>query len=524
MQAILLAGGYGTRLRPLTLTTPKQMLPVLHRPMVEHAVSGLARHGVDRVVLALGYHDGAFRAAYPDGRCAGVELCCVVEPEPLDTAGAIRFAYESSGMGTPAGTFLVANGDVITDLDVGEMLRLHRSAGAEATIHLIEVEDPSRYGVVVTDPDGRARAFVEKPDKSHSPSSWINAGTYLMEPSVIGRIDRGRRVSVEREVFPAMVEAGTLWALRHNTYWVDAGTPVTYLRAQLDLLDGRRGPAPSGVSPEASVDPGAVVERSVVMAGAVVGAGSVVRGSAVHSDAVIEAGATVLDSVVGVGRDGRAGRPSDGLDPDRRGLRRPGGGGLVGRPGAGGVLMATLVTGGAGFIGSHTTVALHGAGRDAVILDDFSNASRRVIDSIRSLTHPDLPVVEGDVGDPEVLGAVFGGHRIDSVVHFAARKSVAESVADPLGYYRSNLGSTIALAAAAIERGVGRLVFSSSAAVYGSAASLPFTEDSPDRAGEPLRRHQADGRAHPGRRGGRVGAHRGDVALLQPGRRAPVGG
>ena len=312
MQAILLVGGYGTRLRPLTLTTPKQMLPVLHRPMIEHVVSGLGRHGVDRVVLALGYHGGAFRAAYPDGRCAGVELCCVVEPEPLDTAGAIRFAYESSGMGTHADTFLVANGDVITDLDVGEMLRLHRSAGAEATIHLIEVEDPSRYGVVVTDPDGRARAFVEKPDKSHLPSNWINAGTYLMEPSVIGRIDCGRRVSVEREVFPAMVEAGTLWALRHNTYWVDAGTPPTYLRAQLDLLDGRRGPAPSGVSPEASVDPGAVVERSVVMAGAVVGAGSVVRGSAVHSDAVIEAGATVLDSVVGSGATvGRGARVTD---------------------------------------------------------------------------------------------------------------------------------------------------------------------------------------------------------------------
>ena len=313
MQAILLVGGYGTRLRPLTLTTPKQMLPVLHRPMIEHAVSGLARHGVDRVVLALGYHDGAFRAAYPDGRCAGVELCCVVEPEPLDTAGAIRFAYESSGMGTPADTFLVANGDVITDLDVGEMLRLHRSAGAEATIHLIEVEDPARYGVVVTDPDGRARAFVEKPQSPATPpSQWINAGTYLMEPSVIERIGGGRRVSVEREVFPAMVEAGTLWALRHNTYWVDAGTPETYLRAQLDLLDGRRGSAATGVSPEASVDPGAVVERSVVMAGAVVGAGSVVRGSAVHSDAVIEAGATVLDSVVGSGATvGRGARVTD---------------------------------------------------------------------------------------------------------------------------------------------------------------------------------------------------------------------
>ena len=141
--------------------------------------------------------------------------------------------------------------------------------------------------------------------------------------------------------------------------------------------------------------------------------------------------------------------------------------------------MATLVTGGAGYIGSHTAVALHDAGRDVVVLDDFSNASRRVVDALRSLTRPDLPVVEGDVGDSDVLEAVFGGHRVDSVVHFAARKSVAESVSDPLGYYRSNLGSVIALAAAAVDRGVRRLVFSSSATVYGSTSTLPVTEDSP---------------------------------------------
>ena len=141
--------------------------------------------------------------------------------------------------------------------------------------------------------------------------------------------------------------------------------------------------------------------------------------------------------------------------------------------------MATLVTGGAGYIGSHTAVALHDAGRDVVVLDDFSNASRRVVDALRSLTRPDLPVVEGDAGDADVLDAVFGGHRVDSVVHFAARKSVAESVRDPLGYYRSNLGSVITLAAAAIDRGVGRLVFSSSATVYGSVSTLPVTEDSP---------------------------------------------
>lgn len=140
--------------------------------------------------------------------------------------------------------------------------------------------------------------------------------------------------------------------------------------------------------------------------------------------------------------------------------------------------MATLVTGGAGYIGSHTVVALHDAGRDPVVLDDFSNSSPRAVDAVRGLTRPDLPVVEGDVGDPDVLAAVFGEHRIDSVVHFAARKSVAESVSDPLGYYRSNLGSTIALAAAAIDRGVRRLVFSSSATVYGSTSKLPVTEDS----------------------------------------------
>ncbi len=141
--------------------------------------------------------------------------------------------------------------------------------------------------------------------------------------------------------------------------------------------------------------------------------------------------------------------------------------------------MATLVTGGAGYIGSHTVVALHRAGRDVVILDDFSNASGRAVDAVRGLTRSDLPVVEGDAGDRQALDAVLGAHRIDSVLHFAARKSVPESVRDPLGYYRSNLGSVISLAEAAIDRRVGRLVFSSSAAVYGSAAALPVTEDSP---------------------------------------------
>ena len=141
--------------------------------------------------------------------------------------------------------------------------------------------------------------------------------------------------------------------------------------------------------------------------------------------------------------------------------------------------MATLVTGGAGYVGSHTTVALHDAGRDVVILDDFSNASRRAVDALRGLTGPRLPVIEGDAADAGALDEAFRGNRIDSVVHFAARKSVAESVDDPLGYYRSNLSSTITLAAAAVDHGVGRLVFSSSATVYGTPLSLPVAEDAP---------------------------------------------
>ncbi len=309
MQAILLAGGFGTRLHPLTLNTPKQMLPLGHRPMIEHVVAGLARHGVDRVVLALGYRDDAFRAAYPGGRCAGVELRCATEPEPLDTAGAIRFAYEAQGMGSAAGgTFLVANGDVLTDLDVSAMVRRHHALGAEATIHLVPVEHPAGYGAVVAGADGLVSEFVEKPQSGEpAPSRWINAGTYVMDASVIDRIPPGRRSSVEREVFPAMAAERRLWAHREDAYWLDAGTPQAYLQAQLDMLDGRRGPAVQGVSPQASVDPGAVVERSVVMAGADVAAGAVVRASALHSGAAVGAGAAVQRSVVGEGASVAAG-------------------------------------------------------------------------------------------------------------------------------------------------------------------------------------------------------------------------
>ena len=298
MKAVVLVGGFGTRLRPLTLTAPKQMLPVVDRPMIEHVLSGLARHGVDAAVLSLGYREDVFRAAYPEGRCAGVDLLYAVEPEPLDTAGAIRFAATAVGIDE---TFVVVNGDVITDVDVTEIWDRHHEVDAEATISLTPVEDPSRYGVVPTDETGRVLGFVEKPPIEEAPTNWINAGTYVMEPSVLDRVDADRRVSVERETFPAIASDGRLWAVKSDAYWVDAGTPQTYLQVQLDLVDGVRGPAVPGIDPGAEIALDALVERSVVMAGVRLEPGAVVRNSAIQVGARVSAGAVVEDSLVGPG-------------------------------------------------------------------------------------------------------------------------------------------------------------------------------------------------------------------------------
>lgn len=306
----MLVGGFGTRLRPLTDTTPKQMLPVVDRPMIEHVVGGLARHGVDDVVLALGYREDHFRAAYPDGVCDGVRLRYAVEPVPLDTAGAIRFAADAAGVDQ---TFVVVNGDVITDIDLSAMWRRHHEVGAEATIALSPVEDPSRFGVVPTDGDGRVLGFVEKPPADEAPTNWINAGTYVVEPSVLARIEPDRRVSVERETFPAIVVDGGLWAVKSDAYWVDAGTPATYLQIQLDLIDGVRGMTVEGVSDAANVDAAALVERAVIMADVSVGRDAIVRNAAVQTGAVVGPGAVIEESIVGAGAVIGAGAKLSGL-------------------------------------------------------------------------------------------------------------------------------------------------------------------------------------------------------------------
>ena len=312
MRAVVLVGGFGTRLRPLTLSVPKPMLPIGHVPMIARLVARLGRGGVTEVVLALGFRPEPFLEAFPNGYCGDVALTYAVEPEPLDTAGAIKFAAEFAGIDD---TFVVANGDVMTDLDVADLVAAHRAFGAEATLHLIGVDDPSAFGVVDLADDGRVSAFVEKPAPGTEPSNLINAGTYVFEPSVLDRIPAATKVSVERDTFQRVVAAGGLYGLATDDYWIDAGVPALYRSANLDLLDGkRRTERCEAVAPGAEVADGAALAHSIVGSGARVAAGATVvdsvllPGASIGVDAVVERSlvmgtvgpaAVVRDSMVG---------------------------------------------------------------------------------------------------------------------------------------------------------------------------------------------------------------------------------
>ena len=296
MQAVVLVGGFGTRLRPLTNEVPKPMLPIGHRPMIVRLIERLARGGVDDVTLALGFKPEPFVAAFPDGRCGDVAVHYAVEPEPLDTGGAIRFAADTRGIDD---TFVVANGDVMTDLDVGALIAHHRAVEAEATLHLIGVDDPSAFGVVDIDADGVVHAFVEKPDPGTEPSNLINAGTYVFEPSVLELIPTGERVSIERDTFPRVVAGGRLHGVATSDYWIDAGRPDLYRAANLDLLgDQRRFDRAEAIAADASVAADATVVNSLIGAGAQVEAGAEVRDSVVLDGARIGAASRVESSLI----------------------------------------------------------------------------------------------------------------------------------------------------------------------------------------------------------------------------------
>jgi len=296
MFALVLVGGFGTRLRPLTEHTPKQMLPICGVPMIEWVVRHLEDHGIQEVGLALGYRPDAFLAAYPDGRISGLPYKVAVEPEARGTAGAIRFAATEMHLQEP---FLVLNGDVLTDLDIGALVEFHRQRVAEATIALQVVADPSRFGVVTTNENGQVREFIEKPPADTSPSNTINAGTYVLNPSVIDRIPDARPVSIEREIFPEIAQAGTLYAMEADTYWLDTGTPEQFLEANLDVLQGRRQNKPE--IPIPAVNPTGQVEDSVIGTGSNIDDEAVVRRSVLFSDCHVGKGATIIDSVLSDG-------------------------------------------------------------------------------------------------------------------------------------------------------------------------------------------------------------------------------
>jgi mannose-1-phosphate guanylyltransferase len=310
MDAVILVGGFGTRLRPLTYTLPKPLLPVGNIPIVTRILGSLEKAGVTRSVLALGFKPEPFLEAFPDGRCGAVKLEYAVEPEPLDTAGAIAFAARHAGIDS---TFVVANGDILTSLDVSRVVDFHRASGAEGTLHLIPVDDPSQFGVVETQADGRVTRFVEKPQPGETSSRNVNAGTYVLEASVIDRVPVGAKLSIERVVFPEMVAGGSLFAMSTDDAWIDTGRPETFLAANLDMV---RASGSSIVDSSASVATDAVITESVIGAGAVVEAGSRILRSVIFPGAAVGQGSTVTESLV-MGRIGSSAQVSEsviGLD------------------------------------------------------------------------------------------------------------------------------------------------------------------------------------------------------------------
>jgi mannose-1-phosphate guanylyltransferase len=320
MLAIVLVGGEGTRLRPLTSDVPKPAVTLVDRPFLAYAIEWLAAHGVDEVVLACGFLPEVLRRALAgEEERAGVTITYVAEPEPLGTAGAIRFAAEALGERLED-RFFALNGDVLADLDLSALWRAHESRGAQATIGVHPVDDSSAYGLVTCDEEERVLEFAEK--TGERVPGEINAGAYVLEGSVLDLIPAGKAVSIEREVFPRLVGEG-LCGILLDGYWMDIGTPDRYLQAGWDILEGRVNtrvePTAPGllvaadaeideeadVGPRAVVGPGCIVERgavvhdSVLLAGCRIGRDALVQDSILAPGAELDADGVLRSKVVG---------------------------------------------------------------------------------------------------------------------------------------------------------------------------------------------------------------------------------
>ncbi len=308
MQAIVLVGGEGTRLRPLTYGTPKPMVPIVNVPFLARTMERLYEAGIRDVILPAGYMPQAIVEYFGDGSDLGLKIRYVIEDVPLGTAGALKNVEHLID-----GPFFVLNGDVLTSLDLRAMMAFHERKGGLGALHLIRVADPSAFGCVVNDEQNRISAFVEKPPKGTEPTNEINAGTYLLERSVLDMIPVGRNVSIERETFPKILAGNSaLYAYTTEDYWIDLGRPEHYLTAHRDILSGRMPlqlePGLSGESaaqarctivPPVHIDPGATVASSAVLGpNVVLGNGCIVGERAVVRESVLWDGVRVGADVV----------------------------------------------------------------------------------------------------------------------------------------------------------------------------------------------------------------------------------
>ena len=309
MQALILAGGEGTRLRPLTSTVPKPVVPLVDRPFIAFMLDWLRGHGVDDVIMSCGFLASGVRNVLGDGSAYGLRLRYVEEPRPMGTGGALKFAEELLDE-----RFLMLNGDVLSDLDVTEQLALHETRGAQATLALTPVEDPSAYGLVRTRDDGEVTGFVEKPAPDQIDTRNISAGIYVLERSVLELLEAGRPASIERDVFPRLVGEG-LYAYVGTGYWLDIGTPERYLEGTFDILEGTVATAvgarmgdgflrvEDGTENHGRVIPSALIERDChIAAGARIGGRAVLeRGVRVGADTTIERAVVLRGSTIGAG-------------------------------------------------------------------------------------------------------------------------------------------------------------------------------------------------------------------------------
>src|SRR5262245_259152 len=301
MKAILRAGGKGTRLRPLTIHTPKPIVPIFNRPFLHYQIDLLKQvPEIDEVILSLNYQPRRIEEIFGDGSDAGISIRYVVEPAPLGTAGAIRYAGDNL-----TESVVVFTGALLTQIDLGAVLQLHRERRAKATIVLTPVENPTAYGLVETDAVGNVTRFLEKPNPDEITTNNINAGIYVLEPDTFDRIPRDVSWSIERSYFPSLVERGeTFVAYVYDGYWIDIGTPEKYTQVHRDIMDGRYAAAPfrglarghAAIAADARVEPGAAIEGPcfvdegvTIKSGARVGPYSVIgRQSQVEENATVE--------------------------------------------------------------------------------------------------------------------------------------------------------------------------------------------------------------------------------------------